>query len=600
MGMDVNLTSRKLQSDRGHRGIGTATQELLVPCGKHQHAVIVALSFWRGGDVVFNPCDALGETARRLTGSTCQAWLGGSLGWANEWLEVVYAGPDYVLNLESWSAMTVSGMEGLPWESAEAREQLARDILGEVEAAQLVGLVQSDQPEQVWASLMLMNDRSFSEFGEMIVWAFDDWSRPLQLAAIDCLLRLRQDAGLPLLYRWLADESAHIAMRSAIVQTLIEDDELSITSPLVDTLESCDSDLSYVVEQALREAVDRAGRDCDGVRLVNLMQSGLEWLERDAGLYLSRMGEAAIPHLAEVADAGDQGQRLLVVAALAEIGPAALDTLLSILHDSRDALVRESVARALGRLGRCATLHLVDLLADPHDRVARQAARSLEQISDPSAASGLVAALCRDDVRDEVTRALRAILAASKRDASAVPLMLDLLKARETFIANSAATILGEIGDPQAKRPLIEACLVRGDVAKVAAQAYVQFATLSDVQRVNKLLKHGDQVAAQGAVEIMVAVGKMSVPTLLKGLSWTYCETRRFSAQALGRIADPSAVVPLIGLLNDAVPSVRLTALEALGQIGDPRADDRIRKLRSDADPLVRRAAMSMDTAGKD
>ncbi len=62
-------------------------------------------------------------------------------------------------------------------------------------------------------------------------------------------------------------------------------------------------------------------------------------------------------------------------------------------------------------------------------------------------------------------------------------------------------------------------------------------------------------------------------------------------AIALGTIATPATLEPLLQLSRDDVPQVRAAAAVALGKLGDDRARKRRGELMTDPDPGVRAGA---------
>ena len=75
-----------------------------------------------------------------------------------------------------------------------------------------------------------------------------------------------------------------------------------------------------------------------------------------------------------------------------------------------------------------------------------------------------------------------------------------------------------------------------------------------------------------GAMDILVAFGKESVPYLVKLLKDPNEEVRNFACVMLGDIGNREAVHPLISALNDQDANVSHSAAEALGKIGDRAA----------------------------
>ncbi|HKZ98480.1 MAG TPA: HEAT repeat domain-containing protein [Thermoplasmata archaeon] len=78
-------------------------------------------------------------------------------------------------------------------------------------------------------------------------------------------------------------------------------------------------------------------------------------------------------------------------------------------------------------------------------------------------------------------------------------------------------------------------------------------------------LRWRDQTARDKAVALLVRLGPVTVPALLKVLTGAKTATeRRGAADALGRIGDSRAVPPLVRALEDPGMSVRRAAMVAL------------------------------------
>lgn len=69
--------------------------------------------------------------------------------------------------------------------------------------------------------------------------------------------------------------------------------------------------------------------------------------------------------------------------------------------------------------------------------------------------------------------------------------------------------------------------------------------------------------------------------------------TRWKAVQDLGKSRDPRAFEPLLGVLKDRLPTIRIAALSALGRFRDPRAIESAIALLDDPDSKVRTSASS-------
>jgi HEAT repeat protein len=81
---------------------------------------------------------------------------------------------------------------------------------------------------------------------------------------------------------------------------------------------------------------------------------------------------------------------------------------------------------------------------------------------------------------------------------------------------------------------------------------------------------------------------KHNVKKLIKALSHSERDIRAASAAALGRIGDPTAIVPLIKALKSDHVTVINSAARALGQIGNSSAVPALRQMLNDRNELVR------------
>lgn len=83
-----------------------------------------------------------------------------------------------------------------------------------------------------------------------------------------------------------------------------------------------------------------------------------------------------------------------------------------------------------------------------------------------------------------------------------------------------------------------------------------------------------------------------SVAALVRAAADAHALVREASASALGTLAEADAALPpLLRLLEDPLPSVRVAAAEALGRLGAKQAAASLRALDADAHPPVRQAA---------
>ena len=86
-------------------------------------------------------------------------------------------------------------------------------------------------------------------------------------------------------------------------------------------------------------------------------------------------------------------------------------------------------------------------------------------------------------------------------------------------------------------------------------------------------LRGGSQTECEWAAQALGGIADpRAVEPLVASLKDNYASVRTDAAGALGKIRDPRAVEPLVACLKDSSWSVRESAAQALGSIGDPRA----------------------------
>jgi HEAT repeat protein len=193
-----------------------------------------------------------------------------------------------------------------------------------------------------------------------------------------------------------------------------------------------------------------------------------------------------------------------------------------------------------------------------HSRLAAFAALALlTACFDPKDAEGWAERAASRNRIDEKLAALQQARTAPGDKKAAVRPLIEVLKQAPKARAE-AALILGEIGDPEAVKPLMEAIDLSGKPER-------------DVNDANQKI-----ASALGVLRAREAIG---VLTRLTGSSDPF--TQVAAIDALGAVGDPAGVDPLLAVANDeqGEPFAIKKALLALGRIGDPRAIPTILKM---------------------
>jgi HEAT repeat protein len=318
-----------------------------------------------------------------------------------------------------------------------------------------------------------------------------------------------------------------------------------------------------------------------------------EWLKSydknekvNAATLLGDLGSPkAIPVLTRALDDTEPDVRRAAVDALGKIGgPDVIVPLVGKLDDDNMA-VRRAAAERLADLGDPrAVIPLVERFGDPSKDVRLAAVRGVGRLGDARAAAPLVRML-RDpamEVRLEAVEALGLL-----RVPEAVDALMPLLDSRSDEIGGRAAAALGRIGDARSIRALVKLLGV-GTLRAAAVEALAMVGAPAVPYVVACLGGESDACDPTSAVQLLAQIGDArAVPALAAEL--TRGRVRRdLVVDALAKIGDPSALVPLLSLLDEPDAALRKKALAAVGPILDARAGDVLVKALGDKDQDIR------------
>ncbi len=281
---------------------------------------------------------------------------------------------------------------------------------------------------------------------------------------------------------------------------------------------------------------------------------------------------------------------------LGEVGdPRAIPQLVRSIGN-QDPQVRVRVVNALGRIGTAAVVvPLIDRLDDDKAEVRLAAVEQLMNTRDRRAVIPLVGLFTEPSVEVRVA----AITAVGRLgDRAALPALLRLLRDPNEQIKKSAVTALGNLEAAEATDTLIQMLQTGSD----SFRAEVAFA-LGHIARspsagergrealhtLVEALAHGQLRAA--ATEALTAAGRTAVPALIAHLQGKLDGDPATVVVLLRDIGDARATPALVNELDRGRLSRELV-LDALRVMGDSRALVPVLGLVSDKDPSVRLAAM--------
>ncbi|WP_255552857.1 HEAT repeat domain-containing protein [[Phormidium] sp. ETS-05] len=300
----------------------------------------------------------------------------------------------------------------------------------------------------------------------------------------------------------------------------------------------------------------------------------------------SEQSRLVMEALIELLGNEDAGIRQAAIAALDSLGHPEMPAYLigdsapwsrpSLLRHP-NAYVRESAVKIAGYFGfpECVP-YLLEACADPEERVRRAAIEILPYLEMDDRVLPLLAnALCRDDpsVRAAAARALEMV-----EVEEAMSSLLQALQDTDVWVRYYAVRSLGRMGREEALPFLSRLVQDVAEAPQVRVAAVKALGNIDGVEAVKVLsgLLFGADADALGATQ-----DAMDSDLMLAAIA------------ALGQIKSPSALPPLLRLLQSDSSSLRVDALRALGERGSMGVAEAIYALAvSDDDQLVVRAAI--------
>lgn len=283
--------------------------------------------------------------------------------------------------------------------------------------------------------------------------------------------------------------------------------------------------------------------------------------------------DAAIAALQQLYNSGTAGERETIVETLAQVANPNAIGALSEAAGSSDGTVRVIAIKGLGKLGnRAAIPRLRELLAtsrDPLEKVT--VARSLIQLGDDSGMAVIKAAI-RD--RHQVWAMATAALAlGDAHDPQVVPTLMEALTTQDDIDVRLATAVALTHYNVPAAVEFIKGALQSGD--PISVRHIGQLLADIDFRNAREILTiamANEDIGLRMAAlkQISSFGGEQEVTSLTQELAHTDEPTSRaLIARALGRIARPSCIKPLLALVPEANLTVRYTAADGLGRVAN-------------------------------
>lgn len=223
---------------------------------------------------------------------------------------------------------------------------------------------------------------------------------------------------------------------------------------------------------------------------------------------------------------------------------------------------------------------LRSMIGDSAAPVRKQVADALALINDADALSPLLTQLSQESdssVRAAIAAALRPIA-----DVRSVTHLLHLLDDPSVETATIAATALGEPGMGQ-KILSTDPTLARLTAQKLTEVLTRRTGAQSNVELREQLVRGLTELKQRSTMQLMMKMLASPAETP---------RVKRSLLDAVGALQDPQVAATIVGMLDDADPTIRVSALAALGECAENfDYGPRVQKLLDDTNLAVREAA---------
>lgn len=378
-------------------------------------------------------------------------------------------------------------------------------------------------------------------------------------------------------------EDLYPAVREVAAQALAKQADPMAVEPLIKLL----GDKYFNARRRAAEALGKLEDKRAVLPLLDALNDKDEMVRRNAVLSLGQIGDVrAVVPLRRLYAGANKNLHLPAFEALAELKTNVLYRDRLKLKRKREQLdqVETLIVSLLNWFGtiRHNVLRQLADTADPRafpyfvaalfwgkPQARYHAAEGLRNLGGTDAAQALTEAL-NDSERMVANSAMSALIHIGS---PAIPFLLEQLNSINFHIRSSVIHILGEIKDPSAIPPLIQAMEDRsGSIRRDIARAIEKFKSVAIPPLLEALNQENATIRLE-AVKILGKLDEISILGTLFNLLKDPLENIRLEVvKALGKLADNRAVEPLLKMLRDSSSEVREETARSLGLIRDQRA----------------------------
>ncbi|MDP8233546.1 MAG: HEAT repeat domain-containing protein [Candidatus Saelkia tenebricola] len=436
---------------------------------------------------------------------------------------------------------------------------------------------------------------------EPLITLLNDKNYMVRISAAEALGKIRDERAVEPLIQIMTDENYNVRMSAAKALSKIGDERA-----LEYTITLLKDNKNYYNTAA--EALEKFWNKRAIEHLIVLLKDTDNFVRLEASEVLGKIGDNRVMKpLIEVLMDKDHNVRKAAVKSLRKlnykpsnnyerlvylieankwneiikIGEPAVELLIEFLNDSV-INIRKNAAEVLGKIGNIKAVEpLISILTDSNKDVRECAAVALGKIGDERAVQPLI---FMEDDRKFINSI--AIAAVGKIRRYSGEIILELLKDKDNDIRRIAAKTAKPYLGAKAIEPLIA---VLEDTDK-----YVRFCAAESLEYLHwKPLNNSEKVIylrAKQKWDEIISMGEIAIEPLINFLQNNDNDDQMNIVDALGRIGDARAVLPLIEVLQDKNYYYFIeTTLEAIGKIGDTRAVEPLLEILKDSNGNIRK-----------